>query len=375
MNTHYLFNEKYFEGIGNDTRKMQGHISALNTTLVGMTYKETDQVIPTIGYHCLLFSVLYPGVLLGLGSPHELAKDYGGTDDDIKTGFTMDYVTGLPIIPGTTVKGTLRSVFKKPERKDYKNDAVWDERLSAYGERQEYLKDIMKEIAGTGDVDIADLEQELFVNGRDIFPDAYPVKADEKERLYGIDFITPHKDPISNPNLIRILKVMPGVQYLFRFRLSSSENFSFLTADVKEKLYSRILEDFGIGAKTNVGFGMLQKVSERNDQYCLLRSQSKDLILGSCPRCGSYVVWKNEQPQCTNPDCKCRIGEYFHIPLSREKVTDLLMGRSVWVENVPRYKDAAEYEDRLIRLNGYTTVTKRDKKIYYADYQAVKRRR
>lgn len=50
----------------------------------------------------------YPGVLIGTGNPHEISME-----NAIKCGFSFDYVTGLPYIPGSSIKGMLRSYFPK----------------------------------------------------------------------------------------------------------------------------------------------------------------------------------------------------------------------------------------------------------------------
>ena len=50
----------------------------------------------------------YPGVLIGTGNPHEISME-----NAIKCGFSFDYVTGLPYIPGSSIKGMLRSYFSK----------------------------------------------------------------------------------------------------------------------------------------------------------------------------------------------------------------------------------------------------------------------
>src|SRR5690554_3416875 len=46
----------------------------------------------------------YPGLLIGSGYQHE-----SGGENEFKIGFFFDYTTGLPQIPGSSVKGVLRS--------------------------------------------------------------------------------------------------------------------------------------------------------------------------------------------------------------------------------------------------------------------------
>ena len=52
------------------------------------------------------------------------------------------------------------------------------------------------------------------------------------------------------------LKVLPQVDFKFRFNLKNTEiNGITISAEDKIKLFRKILLDFGIGAKTNVGYG------------------------------------------------------------------------------------------------------------------------
>lgn len=347
MNAHYLFHVKYFEGLAAGESRTEEHVLKLNRELINMMYKKSGQIIPTEGFDHFTMSVLYPGLLLGLGNPHALADGTGNTAEDIKSGFFMDYVTGLPVIPGTMVKGTIRSVFKKPvktELKDKRTAAYWTGRQEAYEERKQFISEmlaaVVMEKSGrslTFDPvsDFENLEDELFVSGsdrgggricagKDIFLDAWPVgtAADRihdrngygireeenprklKRKIYGLDFITPHKmakkdkafwygkhwekwenreqayeelDAVANPNPIRILKVLPGVRYLFRFQLVPSARYPQITAEVKRELYRRILEVFGIGAKTDIGFGLLEpcRCDEKEAYYMLMPSSTK----------------------------------------------------------------------------------------------------
>ena len=83
----------------------------------------------------------YPGLLLGSGNAHELPSVEG----QAVLGFHFDYTTGLPVIQGSSIKGVLRSAFKHPE----------------------YIKELLNK----EDIDISELEKEIFDNG-DIFFDA-----------------------------------------------------------------------------------------------------------------------------------------------------------------------------------------------------------
>lgn len=180
----------------------------------------------------------YPGLLTGVGELHSAGK----IENEFKLGFHFDHSTGLPVIPGSTVKGALRSIIDETD----------------------YLQCILNELQ-INVTDIGLLEKEIFLGERsndlvsiykrDIFLDAFIVKsACQGGRFLDDDFITPHHDnQFKNPTPIQFLKVMPGVRFRFQFDVKDG----LISADEKCKLFKRILQDIGIGAKTNVGYGHL----------------------------------------------------------------------------------------------------------------------
>ncbi|WP_242401600.1 type III-B CRISPR module RAMP protein Cmr6 [Porphyromonas macacae] len=143
----------------------------------------------------------------------------------------FDYTSGLPVIPGSSIKGMLRSAIEE-----------WDF-LANY----EHNNGVTREEI----IDKVFVGKEYSIYDRDIFFDAIPIKVDNK--LFGEDYITPHSKPLKNPNPIRFLRVNPGVTYQFRFILK--DHGEKLTVDFKTKLFKAIICDFGLGAKTNVGYG------------------------------------------------------------------------------------------------------------------------
>ena len=185
----------------------------------------------------------YPGLYAGLGYAHGLS----GNNDDIKTGFSFDYTTGLPYIPGSSLKGTLRSCFLN------------------------HTEDVLAEMNGLSKDELKALELALFGprNGDDdnacgclICYDVFPNLISQGHALTDFDNITPHLDPLSPPNPIKTLRLRPGVS--LRFLFSLPHDFSFHTASgqtIQRKeissLFKTLLIDWGIGAKTNVGYGNL----------------------------------------------------------------------------------------------------------------------
>ena len=191
---------------------------------------------------------IYPGLMIGTGNPHDL-KSKGS----IYSGFSFDYVTGLPYIPGSSVKGVLKSVF--PRKEDAKDDINQ--------QKMEYIKSLLKpELSDEelSDEEIYGLKDNIFEDD-DVFLDAYPTSKNKtKQQCLALEFITPHSDIIKNPIPINCLKVKPGISFEFGFYLKDCQLSDGLQITVKEKieLFKTILTDVGIGAKTNVGFGQLE---------------------------------------------------------------------------------------------------------------------
>ena len=215
----------------------------------------------------------YPGLLIGSGTAHSA----GSIEGEFKLGFYFDYTTGMPVIPGSSVKGRLRSAFPQSENR----------RLSSEykKERSEYIKDLLKEI-GLENIDINELEMEIFEGKkmqaggandqknlihipsykRDLFFDAYIIDSDSAEnRILDEDYITPHKslkrpelDQFANPLPIMFLKVLPGVTFRFQFDCKDG----IIHAEKKYTLFRKILSDLGIGAKTAVGYGQFDVVAK-----------------------------------------------------------------------------------------------------------------
>jgi CRISPR type III-B/RAMP module RAMP protein Cmr6 len=123
--------------------------------------------------------------------------------------------------------------------------------------------------------------KQLGVYERDIFFDAYLVAAQHpainrmsyqnSKPFIGDDYITPHINrkkpelsPFTNPVPLMFLKILPEVTIQFQFDLKDG----LLTKEQKQELFRRLLLDFGIGAKTNVGYGQFNEdtVSSLNNK-------------------------------------------------------------------------------------------------------------
>jgi CRISPR-associated protein Cmr6 len=218
----------------------------------------------------------YPGLLCGVGYNHGISSE-----SDFKVGFYFDHTTGLPVIPGSSVKGVLRSAFPGYIRLDEDKKPSKEKMEERYKFFRWLIEEVnRKENAGIArfsnkEIDVLeafifegqdDKGEQISYYQRDRFFDAYPVKSLEKDGYFlKNDYITPHinrdkpeMSPFTSPNPIQFLKVLPQIQFQFQFKLEDfklKDNDKGLTVKQKEFLFKEILCFMGAGAKTNVGYG------------------------------------------------------------------------------------------------------------------------
>lgn len=195
---------------------------------------------PVEGIDSICATVLYPGLVTGVGLSHDAKVGY-------KLGMHFDYTHGMPIVYGSSVKGVLKTYFKDFFLAKYPNA---NEKTDA-----EPLVEMIfegKKPNKNGNVPLYE---------RDVFFDAVIVKSNDKGKILEDDYITPHPDPLKNPTPIKMLKIASGCTMEFRFRLCDTVvgGMKFSVAD-KLELFKDILTTVGIGAKTNVGYGQLKIV-------------------------------------------------------------------------------------------------------------------
>ncbi len=270
-NIGLLFNKHYFKNINFSNiehRDNEPKIAQNNQILFDTVF---DASVQAIGGQQIELETTYPGLFLGSGYPHET-----GVLGELKLGFYFDHTTGLPVIPGSSVKGVLRSAFEVDVDKKG-NNVTGDKSV-------EFIKDLLDETKerktklSNDDIDkfkntltidkLKYLIKQIFGDqktpGNDIFFDAYPIESNNNNGLFlSNDFITPHKDnPLKNPVPLQFLKILPQVTFRFDFKLTENED---MTAELKKELFKQILLDLGIGAKTNVGYGQFVLNKEENE--------------------------------------------------------------------------------------------------------------
>ena len=241
-NLGWLFYKDYFKDINYrdldseaNEKIIQGKVENLLKQLV--TIEEGEM----LGNTHLKATTTYPGLILGSGNRHELPDVKG----QAILGFSFDYTSGLPVIAGSSVKGVLRSAFKYPE----------------------YITELLQ-----NRVDVEALEKEIFDNG-DIFFDAIIISSG---KILEDDYITPHGDVFKNPIPLRFIKVAPDVEFLCDFELHDG----LLTKEEKAELFSSILSDLGVGAKTNVGYGKFTniKIYETEEERLQREQEQEDAV-------------------------------------------------------------------------------------------------
>lgn len=243
-NLNLIFNKTYYNKIG--TRDFKGDIDKKNKEIFNTKFCAGDYLIldEQIAPYRFLMKTTYPGLMIGTGYTH--GSGIEGANDDINVGFSLDYVSGQPYIPSSSVKGVLRSAFKH--------------------------EDFIKGILGKDNLDVSKLEKNIFgdkadkTEGEDQFFDAVIRYSDRNDkRILGDDYITPHNNIIKNPIPILMMKVLPDVVFEFRFKLSDIEIGEItITAEDKKYLFTKILSVLGVGAKTNVGYGNLIEYKEQD---------------------------------------------------------------------------------------------------------------
>lgn len=301
MNLKYQFYQAYFKDL--DLRKFQNEdhrkkviknnqdkLGAINGEILRPVEIQKPPYLEVIknkwgeeSVKSLPLETTYPGLIIGTGYPHET-----GNTGEFKIGFHFDHTSGLPVLPGHSVKGVLRSVFPSYAFNAKKANLTPEEGSEEQESRTQFIAGLLdlpwpkatNEQAKTRAI-IHQLELALFENidwketkagqeakflpksDRMIFFDAHisggPTDSSGKSLILGTDSITPHgENPLKNPIPLLFLKVLPGVTFTFAFRIPKIQLAEkVFDAAAIQGLFSSILTKLGIGAKTNVGYGQL----------------------------------------------------------------------------------------------------------------------
>ncbi|SFV51939.1 CRISPR-associated RAMP Cmr6 [hydrothermal vent metagenome] len=221
------------------------HIKSIHDKLLRANAKDETLMIP----HSFKLTTTYPGLIIGSGYAHGIKND-----DDSKIGFYFDFTSGVPTLPGSSIKGVLRSLFG------------YDKTSKNRAQKHKLIQTLLGK-----EVDVEKLGAEIFdgikdgeslsIYERDRFYEARAVKT--SGALLQDDYITPHKDPLADPNPIKFIKVAGGVTFEFSFELSDTKIDEIeISSEEKLLLFAQLLQFNGVGAKTNVGYGQFEAKSK-----------------------------------------------------------------------------------------------------------------
>ena len=161
-----------------------------------------------------------------------------GASSSLEVGMILHHVYGIPYIPSSSLKGLLRYCLTKVEPENDLN---------------------MNELLGH-------LDNEHAVKGKIVFLDAFPepgfqLSVDIMNNHYQ-DYYMGDKPPADwmDPNPIKFLTVR-NATFVFRM-FADKEDVDKTTLEKVAKALSRALTDLGIGAKTAVGYGRLERFRE-----------------------------------------------------------------------------------------------------------------
>ena len=347
-----------WEDVGNEKNKSNKQFfSSKNKAIFNQTIVPVITISSTTGGNkdlSVLLKTVYPGLLYGSGLSHET-----GAVGELKIGFQLDFTTGMPVLMGSGVKGVLRSYFpnftsarnnalipdlttgtgkltdeelkKKREELTLKiNLALYIAKLLKFIPQQDYdnylnnsaepkVEEICREIhlLELNLFEGVNLEKSNLENGevvynsiykRDIFHEAVPVES-ASSKVFGIDAITPHvkdnmpyeKAMTKSPIPLPFLKILPGVVYKFQFDFKMTVVLNKeITANQKVSLAKELILTFGIGAKTNVGYGRFvsnRLVAEQTniiDQITEASAKARELMNANSEWEGKIVFQKKE---------------------------------------------------------------------------------
>ncbi|QTL97493.1 type III-B CRISPR module RAMP protein Cmr6 [Iocasia frigidifontis] len=184
-------------------------------------------------------------LIIGLGNPSVL-----------ETSMTIHHVYGVPYLPGQALKGIFRKYFV-------------DEVIENKGRDEIDLKDgISKDLYSKLFGDDFESENEGKVKKSGIvFFDAFPIENYKIDQ----DIINVHynnyyqenkfPDGTDDPNLVNFYVVKDTTfKVLFALDKNIFKGYEFLFGKLK-KYIKMALEDYGIGAKTAIGYGYLQSIN------------------------------------------------------------------------------------------------------------------
>ena len=197
--------------------------------------KSQHDILACYRYNHCITATLGSRMMLGLGSASVF-----------ETGITLHHIYGFPFIPGSAIKGCLRNFIIRDLFENNEENAIADNNFNKIFGSQENA-------------------------GKVIFFDSYPKKCAKLE----LEIMNPHYGDYyqgkaaptddHKPVPIKFYAVPKDTQFIFRL-VSNAENIKQFTICGKliSDLFSDMLYEIGIGAKTSVGYGWFSRMEVQN---------------------------------------------------------------------------------------------------------------
>lgn len=268
-----------------------------DVSIIKETENEKNELEEDLGLKKIYLSVAHPGLLIGTGTNMVFTeetfskKDKSSKkdkEDNYKLGINFDYTSGLPYIPGSSVKGVLRSFFPNINEKIKENKEIskvkagiinlFLDKNYSLDELEIITEAIFEGFKGyneKGEKEFLPMYQrDKFIEGRII--------VNSKSNILERDYLTPHKDILGNPNPLELIKIPPQTKMEIYLQLHDTnvEGIS-ITSDEKLDLFKNILYLSGLGAKTNTGYGHFSEEESRiltQERETILRKKQEELV-------------------------------------------------------------------------------------------------
>ena len=219
-----------------------------NTNLLESLHKRIEHWIKNTGNNLEKFEATTSWrLVIGLGASHPQ-----------ETSMTLHHIYGIPYIPGSAIKGVTRhwAVLKFADKKNKTEDMEFEKVIERVSNALEKGEDLELEVEKITFKDLIEIFGTQEKQGKVIFFDAYPFG----EIRLKIDVMNPHYSgyyskgqPPADWQTPIPIKFLTVENTKFHFYLASKEQ------NLVEKASSLLLENiqnYGIGAKTSLGYGL-----------------------------------------------------------------------------------------------------------------------
>jgi CRISPR-associated protein Cmr6 len=209
------------------------------------------------GYNLQNFSLsLSWRLVIGLGASHPQ-----------ETSMTLHHIYGIPYIPGSAIKGVTRhwTVLKFAEEMSKSENIKFEKAIGEVSKALENGEKLELKVGGLEFNQLIEIFGTQKQEGKVIFFDAYPVG----EMKLKIDIMNPHypkyysegQPPTDwqNPVPLKFLTVK-NTKFVFYLASKSKDDPEKKLLNEAKELLLEAIKNYGIGAKTSLGYGHFMEV-------------------------------------------------------------------------------------------------------------------